>query len=115
MYERYVNNLKDTSGIKLNEVQKDVQQNYAYFPVLFYDYKYNRDEILELLKKHNIHARKYFFPLTNTFKAYGGLFETQHTPVADNISKNILTLPLYPDLSLEEVDFICTIIKEGRL
>ena len=36
------------------------------------------------------------------------------TPVALHISKRILTLPLYSNLSLEDVDMICEIILKMK-
>jgi dTDP-4-amino-4,6-dideoxygalactose transaminase len=62
------------------------------------------------LKENNIFARKYFYPLTNTFACYNGRFDVNKTPVAHHISKKVLTLPLYADLSLDDVDRICDII-----
>jgi len=61
IYLKYVKLLKNVKGIKLNYVQEGVESNYAYFPILIEDsYGLTRDEVYELLKKHNIFARKYF-------------------------------------------------------
>lgn len=106
----YCKRLNDVQGIYLCPKQKGVASNYAYFPVMFDGYKYDRDAVLELLAKENIFARKYFYPATNTFSAYCGLFPIQKTPVAEHISNSVLTLPLYADLSIEDVDHICDII-----
>lgn len=112
--ERYTENLSGVEGIKLSPIQKGVKSNYAYFPVLFDGFRLNRDEICELLKNENIFARKYFYPTTNSFECYKGVFRCEETPVAQYIAKNILTLPLYADLALEDVDRICNIIlKKG--
>lgn len=108
--ERYISNLKDISGIKLIQEQIGVKSNYAYFPVVFDGYKKNRDEINDELKNGGIIARKYFYPLTNTFAAYGNKYDPKDTPVAKYISERVLTLPLYPDLSIEDIDRICQII-----
>jgi dTDP-4-amino-4,6-dideoxygalactose transaminase len=108
--ERYFENLGNIDGIKLSKPRKDVKNNYAYFPVIFDGYKKNRNEIFEELKAHNIIARKYFYPLTNSFDCYKGRFDIQKTPVAKYISEKVLCLPLYADLSLEIVDQICNII-----
>lgn len=70
-----------------------------------------RNEIFDALAKDNIHARKYFYPLTNAFDCYHGRFDVNKTPVALHISKRVLTLPLYADLSLENVVRICKVIK----
>ena len=70
-----------------------------------------RDEIYEQLMNNDIIARKYFYPLTNNFECYQELYDKGKTPVAEYIADRVLTLPLYADLPLEEVDRICQIIK----
>ena len=114
--ERYRSNLDDVDGIKLSPIQKDVESNYAYFPVVFDKniYGANRDEVFDALAANNICARKYFYPLTNTFECYKNVFNADNTPVALDISMRILTLPLYADLSIEDVDRICGTIKKYR-
>lgn len=111
--ERYRERLSGIDGIKLNAVQENVQSNYAYFPVVFDGYKYTRDEICEKLKEHDIIARKYFYPITNAFDCYKDQHDAKaETPVAYDISFKVVTLPLYADLSLDDVDKICDIILE---
>jgi dTDP-4-amino-4,6-dideoxygalactose transaminase len=108
--ERYIERLNSVKGIKLCKPQAGVKSNYAYFPVVFDGYKLNRDEVYEKLKAENIYARKYFYPLTNNFECYKGKFDVEKTPVAKYISDRVLTLPLYADLVLDDVDRICDII-----
>lgn len=110
--ERYRANLSGIDRIKLCAEQKNVSSNYAYFPVVFDGYKYTRDDAYEMLKEKGIVARKYFFPLTNSFQCYKDYptFGAQKTPVAQYMADRVLTLPLYADLSLDDVDFICDII-----
>jgi dTDP-4-amino-4,6-dideoxygalactose transaminase len=108
--ERYLERLSGISEIKLCKQQTGVKENYAYFPVVFDGYKLCRDEVDEKLKASNIFARKYFYPLTNNFECYKGRFNVEKTPVAKYIADRVLTLPLYADLSLEDVDRICDII-----
>ena len=109
--ERYIENLKDITGIQLSKKQVDVESNYAYFPVVFDGYKMTRDEVFEKLKDNDIVARKYFYPLTNSFECYKDQYDVDETPVAKYIAERVLTLPLYADLALEDVDRICVIIK----
>ena len=109
--ERYIDNLKDIAGIQLSKEQMDVESNYAYFPVVFDGYKMTRDEVFEKLKGNDIVARKYFYPLTNSFECYKDRYDVDETPVAKYIAERVLTLPLYADLALEDVDRICEIIK----
>lgn len=109
--ERYFSNLSDIKGIKLSLEQKGVKSNYAYFPVVFDGYRKSRDEVFEQLQNENIIARKYFYPLVNEFDCYKDQHDVNDTPVAKHIADRVLTLPLYADLSLEDVDRICEIIK----
>lgn len=110
--EHYIDRLSNIDGIKLCKPQKNVESNYAYFPVIFDNYKYTRDEIFEKLKKNDIYARKYFYPLTNDCECYKDQYDINDTPVAKYISDRVLTLPLYPDLEVEIIDKICKIILE---
>lgn len=104
--------LGSQSGIKVNEDKEKTESNYAYFPVCFFDYRYDRNTIKKMLMGRNIFSRKYFFPLTSDFECYknyptcGG----SKTPVAKDISDHVLALPLYSDLTAEEVSLICEII-----
>ena len=110
--DHYRKRLHDVSGLKICYDQLGVKHNYAYFPIVFDGYKYTRDEVYERLKQNNIIARKYFYPLTNAFQCYenyptAGAWKT---PVAKYIAERILTVPLYSDLSIADVNRICDII-----
>lgn len=106
---QYRKRLEGIKGIQLVKDQNMVQHNYSYMPVVFDGYKLTRDEVKSLLAKHDIGARKYFYPLTNELDCYKD-FDKGNTPVAKYISERVLTLPLYSDITIEEVDEICDII-----
>lgn len=110
--ERYRSHLQGIEGIQLSPIQEHVQSNYAYFPVVFDEKAFgaSRNEVHEKLGENGIGARKYFYPLTNTFDCFHGRFDVNETPVALHISKRVLTLPLYAGLSLRDVDRICEIV-----
>lgn len=115
--ERYRANLGGIDGIQLNVQQENVKPNYAYFPIIFHEKSFGatRNEVSEALKAEGVYSRKYFYPLTSTFECYNGQFDVTDTPTALKISKRVLTLPLYADLPLEDVDRICEIIiRTGR-
>jgi len=110
--EHYLERLSGRSGIIIPAGQEGVTPNYAYFPVVFDGYKEDRDRILDKLCAEDIVPRKYFYPLTNDISSYrhlptGG---RESTPIAAHIADRVLTLPLYADLSLDDVDRICDII-----
>jgi len=110
--ERYREHLEGVEGLQLNAIQPEVTSNYAYFPVIFEEkiFGASRAEVFDALAEQGIGARKYFYPLTNTFSAFHGKYDVMETPVALHISKRVLTLPMYADLALEDVDKICQII-----
>ena len=112
----YRSHLEGVEGLQLNAVQPDLESNYAYFPVVFNEQVFgaNRDQVYDALAVHDIHTRKYFYPLTNTYSAYHGKYSALETPVALQISKRVLTLPMYADLALEDVDKICAIILSSK-
>ena len=112
--EYYNSKLGNIEGIRINKEQEDVDTNYAYYPVFIDEKKFgsSRNEVFDNLKKNGIFARKYFYPLTNDFDCYKERFNTNETPIALKVSKRILTLPLYSELTFEEVDKICDGIIE---
>lgn len=111
---RYRERLSGVKGIRLCADQPGVKPNYAYYPVVFEDYKYTRDEVCARLAEQGIIARKYFFPLTNDFECYRDYPTAgpEKTPIARYIADRVLTLPLYADLSLDDVDRICDVILD---
>lgn len=114
--ERYCELLGDVDGLQLNPVQEDVTPNYAYFPIVIDEKRFgaSRNEVFEALAREGIRARKYFYPLTNTFECFHRQYDVNTTPTALHISKRVLTLPLYAGLSITDVNKICDIIRDCR-
>lgn len=112
VFERYCANLDRVAGLRLNKVQVGLTSNYAYFPIVIDPEQFGagRNEVFAALERQGISARKYFYPLTNSFDCFAGRFDINETPTALRISQQILTLPIYADLSLTDVDRICAII-----
>lgn len=116
METRYRKELEGIPGLRLKAVQPEVQSNHAYFPVLFDGKVFgaSRDQVRGALGEQGIFARKYFYPLTSTFPCYQGQFDPGNTPVALDASRQVLCLPMYGELSEENVDRICDIILDCR-
>lgn len=105
--QRYRSNLHD-SGLRFQQIEANTRYNHAYFPAIFPS-EDALDETLAALNQHTIFPRRYFYPSLSTLDYVG----TQHTPIADDISRRVLCLPMYHTLSLEEVDLVSRLIKRA--
>lgn len=115
VYNRYLEKLDGIRGGKLNIIKKNVTSNYSYFPFVIEDsFGMSRDDVYDLLNREGIVARKYFYPITSAFECYKKEFDSNATPRALEISRRIITLPIYSDLAMEDVDKICEIIVCGH-
>ena len=110
VWDRYVDRLSGIKGLRLIIPNSNLKWNYSYFPVFFDGYKETRDEIRLKLEKENIFARKYFYPIVNKAGCYNEDYGTADVPVAAHASECVLTLPMYAELTLQDVDYICDII-----
>lgn len=112
VYIHYTERLKDSPGLQLPKQQEDVTANYAYFPICIDPKRFGktRDIVFAELKQRDVHARKYFYPAINEMSCYKKEYKDWSTPVAHDVATRVLTLPIYEDLSLEDVDMICDIV-----
>ena len=107
-----VSNLYDTL-LNFKEVSKPVIPdetiyNYGYYPVIFKSEQVVL-KVLNALLQNNITARRYFYPSLNQLPF---LKEYQPCSVSEGISKCILTLPLFHDLSEIDTRRIAEIINQ---
>jgi dTDP-4-amino-4,6-dideoxygalactose transaminase len=111
----YRERLSKIKGIIFINDQKMVKHNYAYFPILINEREYGRprDDIYEELKRNNIYARRYFYPLISQFPTYRGLpsSSASNLPIAENTSERVICLPIYPDLKDHEIEKIVSILS----
>lgn len=83
------------------------KNNNSYYPIIFEDEALMHRCISEL-KSNEIFTRRYFYPPLSKALPY---LVQQELKITDDISSRIMCLPLYHDLTLEEVDMICRLIR----
>ena len=110
----YRNILKDIPGIRfLNDIA-GVHHNYSYFPIFITEKEYgmSRDALYEKLQVNNIYGRRYFYPLISNFPVYRGLESANpvNLPVATKLAQQVLCLPMYADLSDDDVERILKVV-----
>ncbi|VEI18118.1 UDP-4-amino-4-deoxy-L-arabinose--oxoglutarate aminotransferase [Serratia plymuthica] len=105
---------KDIEGITVVAHTGQERANYSYFPILIEDsFRMNREELYLFLKENNVFSRRYFFPLISEFSMYRGMKSSapENLPVANNVARRVLCLPIYPGLSNEDQVRIISLIK----
>ena len=66
------------------------------------------------LKKNNVYGRRYFYPLISDLPIYKDFIKSSadYLPVAKKLSSEVICLPIYPELEIEKVEYICEVIKK---
>lgn len=106
--------LKKVSGIRILEPKEQVSLNFAYFPILIEtEYPISRDNLYETLRAENVYSRRYFYPLISDFPMYRSMPSASRSnlPFAVSAASRVLCLPMFPDLSDEQINQIVQIIE----
>ncbi len=115
VFEKYCENLNNIKGITVFKGYTSVKHNYSYFPILINEPEFgaNREKVYDELKKKNIFARRYFYPLISNFPTYRSLSSASFDklPVANRVASQVLCLPIYGNLQEENIDKICGYIE----
>lgn len=99
------NDMLKTLKVKHIKFNKDIEFNYAYYPIVF-DTEESLLKSMSELNLNRVSPRRYFYPSLNRLN----YIQSQECPISENISKTILCLPLYYDLTKEEIDYIGRIL-----
>ena len=90
------------------KIREHTQWNYSYYPVIFK----TEEELLETMKRlasENIYPRRYFFPSLEALP----YIESNLCPIAEDIAKRVLCLPLYAVLEEKDLEIIVNLINHG--
>jgi dTDP-4-amino-4,6-dideoxygalactose transaminase len=115
----YREKLKGIEGLSFLDNMEGVNHVYSYFPILIDNDKYgmSRDEVYEKMKAHNIYGRRYFYPLISQFPSYSGLASAKidNLPIAEKVAKQVICLPIYPELEIDYINQICLLMKMFKI
>lgn len=110
--------LADVRGISVYQHNENANSNFSYFPIIVEsNYPLSRDELYEILKNNHILSRRYFYPLISNMPMYRGLASSDITrlPNANALADKVLCLPIYNELTLQEVGHIIDVLKKSSL
>ncbi|KAA6439724.1 DegT/DnrJ/EryC1/StrS family aminotransferase [Dyadobacter flavalbus] len=88
-------------------LSKDIEYNYAYYPVVFSSEQV-MFRVMEALRVEEIIPRRYFYPSLNTLSFMPRQIAC---PVSEDISARVLSLPLYVGLPYSDIERIAGIIN----
>lgn len=109
----YDNYLHGARGIRIPQLKRNVSNSFQYYPIIIEDdYKISRDELYENLKKHNIYARKYFYPACSDYECYKNCRHGD-LAVTNDIKNKVLCLPYYGGIEKDVIKLICEIINDA--
>ncbi|RFS23946.1 DegT/DnrJ/EryC1/StrS family aminotransferase [Chitinophaga silvatica] len=103
-YEYYKEKLK-TLRVAFPTIIKDAAPNYSYLPIIF-ESNEALNKSIKILNDNLIYPRRYFYPSLNLLN----YVSPSSTPISENISNRVLCLPLFYDLTREEIDLIARLL-----
>ena len=95
-------NFSNLQGLKIRE---NTKWNYSYYPIIL-DSEETLLRVQKALNENQIFPRRYFYPSLNTVN----FIKNTEMPVSESVSKRVMCLPLFFDLTTEEVDLICRML-----
>jgi dTDP-4-amino-4,6-dideoxygalactose transaminase len=111
LVESYIKNLFGSKGISIPFLdKKNIESAYHIFPILL-DTGIDRVVLIGKLKEKGIQSSIHY-PAFKDFTAFKEL-GLNAAPIAEDIATRELTLPLYPTMTLDEVDLVCNVLKEA--
>jgi|14BtaG_2_1085337.scaffolds.fasta_scaffold25917_2 dTDP-4-amino-4,6-dideoxygalactose transaminase len=88
----------------LSNILENSDHNYSYYPIIFKTNQ-ERDVVYNFLLENKVESKKYFQPSLDTY------FNEVVKPNSKNIVEKILCLPIYPDLKIQEAEYITNLIN----
>ena len=116
-YERYLSELGGVPGLRMFEYDQRERNNFQYV-VLEIDasrFGVSRDDIVAHLHRHNVMARKYFWPGVHRFEPYrsGRPLDHASVPTTDRVAPMVVVLPTGPQMSVEDVGTVARLIFDA--
>jgi dTDP-4-amino-4,6-dideoxygalactose transaminase len=96
----------------LPEPAAGMRPNYSFFPVLVDEAEFgmSSDALKAALLLYNVHVRRYFTPLISDMTAFRAATSSDPLDNAKRIGPQVMALPTYSDLAIEDVHRICDLI-----
>jgi dTDP-4-amino-4,6-dideoxygalactose transaminase len=100
-YNRALETLRVTKPVVL----KGAEPNYSYYPIIF-ESEEMLNRSIDGLHDNRIYPRRYFYPSLSTLN----YVDKANVPIAEDMAKRVLCLPMYHSLRTEDIDFIARVL-----
>lgn len=111
----YRERLEGVPGLKLLVQDPRATANHSYFPIFVTEqFPISRDALDLRLREQGIFGRPYFYPLISDFPMYSAYPSSapERLPIASEAARQVFCLPIYPDLSDEEIERIADFVAQ---
>jgi len=98
LYQAYIAELQKCQVLQFQTIRPETKYNFAYFPLIFPTESILL-KVVDALQKEQVYPRRYFYPSLNTLPYVA----SQPMPVSESIARRILCLPLFYELTENQV------------
>ena len=109
---RYIDGLRGVPGIRTQVVPVEHVSTYKDFTIAVEadELGIDRNQLVAVLATEGIDTRNYFDPPVHRQQAYQDLAPVD-LPSTEAVSGSVVSLPLYPDLSVDDIDSVVEVIR----
>lgn len=109
---KYNSLLRDIDVITLPVTKDKIRHSWHLYTILLAD-SINRDEFFKYMRNSNIGVNLHYIPVyRHSYYVANFGFNSDNFPMTENVFKRIITLPLYPDMELEQLEYVVEKIRE---
>ena len=98
--------LEETDSITIPDVPKGYNHVYQLFSI----FANNRDELINYLADNGIYSKIYFHPIHKSDFYKNKLGYNDNLPVTDDIFQKTISLPMFPSITREQMDYVAETI-----
>ena len=114
-YFAYRKHLTGIHGVKLRAYNEKEKNNFQYIIIEIDDRKSHitRDQIMHILHKENIMARRYFYPGCHRMEPYRSYYPNSGLllPKTEKVTDRVISLPTGTAINNDQIEKICQIIE----
>jgi perosamine synthetase len=113
--ELYIERLSNIKGLSWQIEQPWARHVYWMFNIILdQDFWQSRDAVMQALAEQGIETRPVFYP-AHSLPPYEKFGSGESFPVAENLSKNGISLPTWAGLTEDEIDYVYRALEKCRV